>query len=216
MNDYEVILKFWFQRDDLNSLNSLNSHEEHLDWSLWFITKKETDDLIKEKFEYMLDPAFNGEYDHWKNEPQGYVALIILLDQFPRNIYRGSVKMFAYDSKALAIAKEFINDKKKFNQVSIIEQLFMYLCLVHSENPDDVLIAVEADEIIYKNNTSKMLAEHTKLFYESAKRHYGVLKQFGRYPHRNEFFGRVSTSEEIEYLNTSDHDFVKMVKKIDK
>lgn len=197
MTEYEPILKYWLSDD----LSLLKTDKYAPRFGLWFSSKKETDDYIKEKFEKQIIAASNGSLDHWKNDAQGYVALIILLDQFTRNVFRGSAQMFAYDSKALSIAKEFASNNQKFNQVSAIEQLFIYLCYTHSENQNDLLEAIDAMKKISENG-SEAVKSYANGFHKFAIEHYDVLKKFNRYPHRNELLGRQSTDAEIEYLKT--------------
>lgn len=155
----------------------------------WFKKVAAFDEAIRLKFEPAHHAAARGEYDAWAGSPDGALALLILLDQFPRNLYRNSAHAFATDPKARAIAMAAIG--KGFDrQVDPALRLFVYLPLQHSEDLTDqdyglALYAEAGDE------------ENLKW----ASIHREIIARFGRFPHRNPALGRVTTAEEQEFLD---------------
>jgi uncharacterized protein (DUF924 family) len=172
------ILNFWFSKDNSTK---------------WFTKSKDFDSLIINKFLAIYNKAANGDLDDWKQEPEGMLALIIILDQFPRNMFRDSAKSFAGDAKALSYAKEAI--AKEIDKKLLLQQRrFIYMPFMHSENLEDQNISVQlfaADETSYKY----------------AVRHREIIQKFGRFPHRNNLLGRESTKEEVDFLKTPNSTF---------
>lgn len=169
------ILHFWFVETDP---------------SLWFQKNEEFDARIRDRFLVTYEMAAEGLSNEWGKDADGALALIIVLDQFPRNMFRGTAKMFATDGKALIQAKQAIH--KGFDQVLTPEKRrFMYLPFEHSENIIDQKRSVEL---------FKAMEDVDPLAYTYALRHYDVIDKFGRFPHRNAALGRESTPEEEEYL----------------
>lgn len=156
----------------------------------WFQVNEEFDQLIKDRFGGAYDKAVAGSYDDWQNNADGALALCILLDQFPRNMFRGTPKAFATDKKALIVSKYAVS--KGFDQVlSVEKKRFLYLPFEHSENMNDQRTCVELFEKI---------KEDAPMGYTYALRHFEVIDKYGRFPHRNEILSRISTPEEEEYL----------------
>ena len=173
------ILNFWF-------VESLP--EDHF--------KKNTsfDEKIKKNFEDDYLRATNNEYDDWQDSPQSCLALIILLDQFSRNIYRDSDLAFAFDFKTRLIVNEAI-DRGDLENIEINQKFWLILPLIHSENISDHIYAHKLCDSYLKYHPQ----------YENIKKQFTFhsipIKKFGRYPHRNIIMKRVSTSEEIEFLS---------------
>lgn len=168
----------------------------------WFGSNDELDNQIRTEFGNHVARARTPELDHWTEEPSGSLALIILLDQFSRNIHRGSPESFSADPKALdmttkAVAKGF--DK----QVPITQQMFFYLPLMHHEG----LLGQIAGLALYEafvtrcddtgDPKAREMAVRAARF---AKQHMDVILRFGRFPARNKAIGRASTLEECEFL----------------
>jgi uncharacterized protein (DUF924 family) len=175
------ILDFWFNE----------SLPEEL-----FRQKDSFDKKIKDRFFNDYEKAIINEYDDWQDEPRSCLALVILLDQFSRNLYRNNKKAFEQDHKCRLIVNEAI-DRGDLDKLDINEKLFFLLPLLHSE---------EISDHIYVNNLSSVhLKDHPQitLINSSWKNHTDVLKKFKRYPHRNNVLERQSTPEEIEFLNQS-------------
>ena len=156
----------------------------------WFQKNDQFDEQVKERFLSVYELARDGLCDGWKNSAEGCLALCVVLDQFPRNMFRGTPDMFATDMKALLVAKHAIS--QGFDQVlKPEERRFLYLPFEHSENMNDQKKSVELFEKMKKDDP---------LGYEYAVRHVEVIEKYGRFPHRNKIIGRESTPEEEEYL----------------
>jgi len=163
----------------------------------WFQVNEDFDQIIIDRFNDAYEKAASGAYDEWKSDSDGALALVILLDQFPRNMFRGTPKAFATDNKALIIAKYAIS--KGLDQVhSVQKKRFLYLPFEHSENMNDQRRCVELFEKI---------KDDAPMGYEYALRHLDVIDKYSRFPHRNKILSRDNTPEEEEYLAQSDAGF---------
>ena len=174
------ILDFWFNE----------SLPEEL-----FRQKDYFDKKIKNRFFNDYEKAIINEYDDWQDKPKSSLALIILLDQFSRNLFRNNKKAFEQDHKCRLIVNEAI-DRGDLEKLDSNEKLFFLLPLLHSE---------EISDHTYVHNLSNVhLKDHPQieLIKSSWKDHTDVIKKFKRYPHRNKVLDRQSTPEEIDFLNT--------------
>jgi len=155
----------------------------------WFKKAVAFDEAIRLKFEPTHHRAARGEYDAWAETPEGALALLILLDQFPRNLYRNSAHAFATDPKARSIALAAI-EKGFDRQVEPLMRNFFYLPFEHSEDLADqdygVVLCAETGE-----------PDDLKW----ARLHRDIIARFGRFPHRNAALGRTTTPEEQEFLD---------------
>ena len=208
MADFRNIIDFWFGGDP-------KCEEYKHQQQLWFKISHETDELIRDEFADLLRDAEDGKLDFWKSDLHAGLALVILFDQFSRNIYRGTEKMFANDQKAVCLSKELINHQPGFNDLSDAEKFFVYLSLLHSEDIETARTAVDAIQLLAENCPEKQKTNFFK-YLSNSKIHYELLLKFGRYPHRNMLFGRESSEEELEFLRKSTHNFVKSVLPIKK
>ena len=165
----------------------------------WYAGGDALDAEIKEKFEDDWNRAMAGTYSLWLTYPSGTLAYNILTDQFPRNIYRGQEKSFAYDPVALALAQQAIATGID-QELPAIRRVFMYLPLEHSENLSDQqqCLALFTDLAESAPEEEKELFDG---FLDFARRHLEVIERFGRFPHRNKILGRVNSAEETEFLN---------------
>lgn len=170
---YHEILEFWFEEID------------HLQW--W----SQSDDLdrtITERFSEIHEKARQCELFEWRGHARGRLAEIIVLDQFSRNMFRGSALSFACDSMALVLSQEAISvvaDK----ELTALECSFLYMPFMHSESLKIHEVALD----LYEKNGIRNN-------YDFEVKHKLIIEQFGRYPHRNKLLGRVSTDEEIVFL----------------
>lgn len=165
------VLRFWF--------------EEHA--RDWFVKDPAFDRAIRNRFLAWYEAAAAGQLEHWADEARSCLALVIVLDQFPRNMFRGEARAFATDALARAAARVILAlgwDKA----MSQAEQLFAYLPFEHSESLDDQILACE----LMKDFDAEQL--------RYAVRHREIIERFGRFPHRNGLLGRESTAAEIEFL----------------
>lgn len=178
------LLKFWFEE----------SGQE-----LWFARSKEFDRTIRERFLSDYEAASRGDYDDWRDSGAGCVALCLLLDQFPRNLFRDDGQAFATDAQALAIARQAIAAGLDMEEGVCREmRKFLYLPFEHSEDLDDQRLCM------------KLMAERLDPVGEDldwARKHFLIIERFGRFPHRNEALGRESTPEELEFLQEPDSSF---------
>lgn len=170
---YQDVLRFWF---------------EEIEPKMWWVADRNFDLRIRDRFQAIHEQAARGELFAWRKEPKGRLAEVIVLDQFSRNIHRGTPAAFAQDPMALALAQEAIAagaDK----DLSAVERSFLYLPYMHSESRRIHQVA----EGLYRANG---LQDN----YKFELRHKDIIDRFGRYPHRNQILGRASSAEEIEFL----------------
>lgn len=154
----------------------------------WFTASDAFDAALRQRFTVLHESARGGELDDWAKTPGGALALILLLDQIPRNIFRNSARAFGSDDKALALAKRAV--ASGFDRaLGKDERLFLYLPFEHAED------RATQDEAV-------LLIEGLKdpAYTDYARRHRDIIRRFGRFPHRNEHLRRTSTPEEIEFL----------------
>ncbi|GAB3477117.1 DUF924 family protein [Marinomonas epiphytica] len=194
----ERILEFWFGPMQ-NGWPCTNKN------SIWWGGGEVLDRSIQQEFGSLLQQAANDELAAWKEEPKGRMALIILLDQFSRNIYRNQSQAFAADSLAQKYCLEGI--EIGYDQtLQTAEKLFFYLPLVHSETlPNHEKAVTLFSEVVATARPEHY--EHTTKFLESAYEHKAIIEEYGRYPYRNKVLGRVSTPAEMVYLASSPNTF---------
>jgi uncharacterized protein (DUF924 family) len=184
-----AILNFWFGEDPLKPLANL---------PVWFAKNSRMDALIREQFGSMIEDAGNGAFEDWSKTADGALALVILCDQFPRNVFREEPEAFAFDHIALRAAQIAMAsglDRK----MSVVERCFLYLPFEHSEDADLQKRSVELFRDLFESaQGDEQLFIAQALDY--AVRHCEIIEKFGRFPHRNEILGRSSTREEREFL----------------
>ena len=189
---FEDVLCFWFP-----NLFTADRAAIVCQWIWWF--RGGADAEIVDRFSPLLERAIAGKLDAWSHEPRSRLALILVLDQFSRSIYRGTAQAFAQDRKARQLTLEGIDLGHYAALETPWEKTFFFLPLVHSENLDHLERAIGlADEL------SKEAPQDYRALLEfsaaQARRHRNIIVRFGRHPHRNEILGRHSTPEELEYL----------------
>ncbi len=166
--------------------------------ALWWSKDQRIDQEIKEQFESYLLLAERGKLESWEATPEGLLALILLTDQFSRNIYRGTSQSFSYDPIARKLCSLGFEQGTPA-RLRPIERVFFYLPLEHSESIQDQEKSVKA----FQHLLSEVSEEHRSIFQgyvDFAIRHYDIVARFGRFPHRNIILGRESTAEEIAFL----------------
>ena len=165
------ILEFWFGQDR----------------KAWFEKRTAFDEEIRSRFLVLYETALAGGLAAWRDAPRSCLALVILLDQFPRNMFRGTARAFAADPLALDAARAIVAqgwDKA----MTPDERVFAYLPFEHSEALEDQ----ERSLKLFEGNAN----------FEWARKHWEIIRRFGRFPHRNAALGRASTPEEIAFLAT--------------
>ncbi len=174
MSEIADVLGFWFER---------------LSREQWFKADPAVDAQIRENFAGLQRRAADGGCDDWQETADGTLALLIVLDQFPRNLFRGQARAFATDAKAREVARRAID--RGFDMTLPVERrTFVYLPFEHSEEIEDQRLVV------------RLARERTgdERFADFAERHLKVIERFGRFPHRNEALGRENTEAEAEFL----------------
>lgn len=166
--------------------------------AMWFQDGPKYDSEIKERFKVDLDRATRGSYDDWTQGARGTLALIILLDQFSRNIFRGTPEAFEQDRKALKIAYDQIK-REQDRELKIVERYFFYMPFMHSENIEFQERSVALFGLLAKAAPAALEVPMLNAF-DYAKQHRDIVKCYGRFPHRNKILGRESTPQESEFL----------------
>jgi uncharacterized protein (DUF924 family) len=186
------ILSFWFKEHELTAPQI----DGRMD--IWFGEDQVFDHEIEKAFSRDVEDASNGEIDYWAHQPKGRLALIILLDQFRRNIYRGTAEAFSRDKAALKLCVEGAMQKKD-KALTPIQRVFFYMPLQHAESRKVQAKSVEVFQRLAKA-ASPTFRETFETITQFAELHHDIVQKFGRFPHRNEVLNRKNTPEEEEYL----------------
>lgn len=154
----------------------------------WFDSTPELDAEIRERFQALWERAARGELDDWARQVEGVLALAIVLDQLPLNMFRGDPRSFSTEAAAIRVAHEAVRDGLD-RALAPERRVFLYMPLMHSENMADQDEAVRLFEASGLEDNLRFARHHREL-----------VRRFGRFPHRNAILGRVSTPEELAYL----------------
>lgn len=187
----DEIYHFWFGEMKTGLVDKKQSQR-------WFFADEKLDKEITEHFEPLLSKAAQGKYESWLSDARSCLALIILLDQFSRNIYRGSAKAFSFD----ALARDAVRQGRERGfdrELWPVEKGFFYMPLEHSEALTDQQLCVALFEGLLID-VADVHRQQVESSLQWAKEHCEIVELFGRFPHRNEVLGRESTQEEREYL----------------
>lgn len=191
--DYQKVLDFWF-----GSVEETVIPSEHRA-RVWFGDNPKVDAEMRREFLETHEMTINGQLDSWRGTAHGELALVLLLDQFSRHLYRNTEKAFRYDHHALMICSEGIESNMD-HELSLIERVFFYFPLLHSEELQFQELSVRCYHMLVD-----LALPETRVVYESflrfANHHHGIIKRFGRFPQRNEAVGRTSTEEELTFLS---------------
>ena len=180
MTTYPDIINFWFEKIEPAS---------------WWKKDEDLDKLIRERFTDVYQQAAMGELFEWRQEALGWLAEIIVLDQFPRNMFRDSAQAFATDPLAVILTQEAVANQVD-NELTATQKSFLYMPLMHSES---ALIHETAMDLFDQPGLEFNL--------DFEKKHKAIIDRFGRYPHRNAVLGRESTEEEVEFLKGPESSF---------
>ncbi|MES2039292.1 MAG: DUF924 family protein [Pseudomonadota bacterium] len=193
MDDLHAVLNFWFglDADDVKTAQSQTK--------LWWSKSDDLDAAIRDGFANLTEQALQKELTGWENTAEGRLALIILCDQFPRNMYRNTPESFAYDAQARAYCEAGLQTQAD-RQLRPIQRVFFYLPLEHSESLADQDRAVALFDAL-RQEVSEAQRKTFEGFYQFAVKHRAVIQRFGRFPHRNAVLGRTSTTEEVKFLS---------------
>ncbi len=180
MDGIQEVLEYWFD-DDVKAS--------------WFQASPAVDRTVRKRFAELYARAATSELRAWEASAEGCLALCILLDQMPRNMFRGGSRAFATDDKAVAVAEHAL--AQGYDRALTSEQKqFLYLPFMHSERLGNQLRALALFE-------SEGMTENRRF----AEQHVAIIRRFGRFPHRNAIFGRPSTEDELQYLSEIEEHF---------
>lgn len=186
------MLAFWFADagDDAAAVQERNR--------VWFTSDPAFDEDIRRRFAALVESAQSDELKAWPLSAAGSLALVVICDQFPRNIYRGTPRAFALDPYALALARDAIAQGLD-RQLSIVERSFLYLPFEHAEDRDAQVMSLRCFEQLH-DEAPPHLRDYTADALHWSRDHHDIVSRFGRFPHRNLILDRVSSSAELEFL----------------
>ena len=185
------VLAFWFGREDEPDYGEFRE--------AWFRKDPEFDQQVQERFGPLYERAAAGELDGWREEARSCLALVICLDQFPRNMFRGDGRTHATDDKALETAR-YALERALDRELPPFQRVFVYMPFMHSESVEDQRRSVELFGRLAERPGAPDLTSY-------AVGHMEIVERFGRFPHRNVILGRETTPEEAEFLQGPDSSF---------
>jgi len=200
LQEAQNILEFWFGL--LTSKTDIPEDKA----SMWFVNGPDYDHVIREKFLTLHSQARCGQLSHWQNSAKSLLALIVVLDQFSRHIYRNSAQSFAQDEQAIQLVRGGIHAGYDQN-LFFVERQFFYMPLMHAENIDIQNLSVKMFTGLRDEAPSELRETYTRIL-GFAESHHFVISSFGRFPELNEILNRKSTESEIEFLSTGKYRFL--------
>jgi uncharacterized protein (DUF924 family) len=186
------VLDFWFSAAELDA-PQIDSRMER-----WFSADPAVDTQIRAQFGDLVESALQGKLDHWAATVEGRLALILLLDQFCRNIHRGTARAFAGDKRALKLCVDG-SMSNVYRSLPPIQRVFFFMPLQHAESTSVQEKSVRIFTALAEG-ISPTLRETFLTFAQFAELHHDIIERFGRFPHRNPLLGRANTPEEEEFL----------------
>ena len=190
-NRAEEVLAFWFGQEDDPEYGQFRDE--------WFRKDPELDARITARFADLYEEAAAGELDGWREDAASCLALVIVLDQFPRNMFRGDGRTHAEDDRALGAA-EYAVEHALDRELPAFQRMFLYMPFMHSESVEDQRRSVELFERLAGEKGAPDVVSY-------AVGHRDIVERFGRFPHRNEILGRETTPEEAVFLTTEGSSF---------
>ncbi|WP_324003806.1 DUF924 family protein [Aeromonas hydrophila] len=193
MQPWQPLLTFWFgeETDDVTRAKRQAP--------LWWGKNSDTDALLASRFGDLAAAAAAGELAHWADSAEGRLALILLLDQLPRNIHRGTPAAFAQDAKARDLCLKGLSLEADL-ALPPLGRVFFYLPLEHAESREQQARSVTLFEGLAAEQADSPARETFAGFADFARRHQVIVERFGRFPHRNAILGRQDTAEEATFL----------------
>jgi len=189
---WQDLLHWWFGQG--TSATEVAAEKQRL----WFGYRPQQDAEARERFGALVEQALNGDLQDWAEQPEGWLALVLLLDQLPRMIHRDTPRAFAGDERAQQLVRDGLAHGGDM-LLSPIQRVFIYLVLEHAEN-----LAVQDLAVAHFTALRDIAAEHEQAlfrdFLDYAERHREVISRFGRFPHRNAILGRDSSDAEQSFL----------------
>jgi uncharacterized protein (DUF924 family) len=192
-DDPEQVLHFWFGEPDANGF----ADEEHQ--ARWWRKDPAFDQLVRDRFAALHESVLAGRRKDWLAAARSRLAFIVVLDQFSRNMFRGSARMHTGDAHARDAAIDGI-ERGMDRALVHSERSFIYMPLMHSETLSDQDLCVEL-VTRWRDEVSGLARERVAQFLPYAEQHRDIVRRFGRFPHRNALLGRVSTPEELAFLS---------------
>ena len=199
-NSSHDVLYFWF--GELSDSADVPDHK----MPMWFANGKDYDVVIRNKFGQLHQRACQGELNAWQHEGKSLLALIIILDQFSRHIYRASAQAFAQDAKCLTLVRSAI-ERGIDQSLYLIERKFFYMPLMHAEDLNVQDLSVKMFSQLRDQAPAELKEFYTRTLSFAQSHHY-VINRFGRFPELNSFLGRTSTCEEEIFLKTGKYQFL--------
>src|SRR5579863_8625214 len=199
MDEARAVREFWFGEGPATA-EALAGRAR-----LWFGSDASQDEEIRQRFGALYERAAAGELASWGDGPRRRLSLILVLDQFPRNMFRGSARAFAYDAQALGLTLSGMQAAADA-ALDVVERLFFYMPLQHAENSE----AQEESVAAYRRLLGEVPPQLSGIFeggLRSAENHRQLIARFGRFPHRNAALGRANTPEEAEWLKHGGESF---------
>lgn len=197
MSRIDIILDSWFEGVDDETVIDKGRPP----FKKWFAKDAALDRQIRQRFEDDLNNALAGTCQDWEQSARGALALILLYDQFTRNIYRDTPGMYKADAPAQGLTLRLTAGGKE-RKLNLVERIFVYMPLMHAEDIPKQRLSVECFRRLMEE--SKIRNPQNTHYYsyslDYANRHCAIVERFGRFPHRNAILGRTSTAEEIEFL----------------
>lgn len=191
---WQHLHEWWFGADIQAAARDISAARH----PLWFAKRVTQDNEAREHFAGLVRQALAGDLNEWLRDPRGWLAVVLLLDQLPRMIYRGNAKSFSGDSLAQAVVRDGV-EAGLDQQLQPIERVFIYLVLEHAEDGSQQRRSVAQ----FQRLLNEASAEDASLFadfLDFAERHQRVIQRFNRFPHRNAIVGRTSSAEEVAFL----------------
>lgn len=196
-----AIIEYWFGVEPIDEATYLRRA------ALWFDGSRDVDVEITDRFAEPLELAVAGRHDDWSATPMGTLAWTILVDQFPRHIFRGTARAYAHDETARQWCRRALEAGVE-RELGPLERTFLYLPLQHSESIDDQRLCVDRFErLLVETPDTHWFYPHARHGLEMAHLHSRIIARYGRFPHRNRVLGRRSTMFEQMYLDAGGSDF---------
>jgi uncharacterized protein (DUF924 family) len=187
----DAVLDFWFGREDEPGYGEFRNQ--------WFRKDPAFDAEVTARFGELYEEAASGDLDGWRDDARSCLALVILLDQFPRNMFRGDGRTHATDGTALETSKYAVEHALD-RELPAFQRMFLYMPFMHSENVEDQRRSVELFGLLAEEPGAPDVTSY-------AVGHREIVERFGRFPHRNAILGRRTTPEEAEFLKTEGSSF---------
>jgi len=195
----ETILDFWFGELDEHGCAGPNQRKR------WWHKSDDFDRTIRRQFLDDYEAILAAEHESWRSTPRGSLAMVIVLDQFSRNMFRGTPEMYAADPLAREVCCEGI-DEGLDEELEFDERVFFYMPLQHSESLDDHRRSSEVFSRL-RDTAPEQLVPDAENYLDYARQHRVIIERFGRFPHRNAILGRASTPDELDFLKQPDSSF---------